>query len=281
MAKDTVNENDVNFGGCGANVAVGLQQLGHHCGVAMVLGDDKGGQSYYDYLKEQGVDCRNTFLLPGHKTSQSYLFRNDDGEYLNFFYSGAADAWNAELQLDGLDEIRWGLVTVAPATYNISFARLLGEHGIPLAWQLKPDIAAYPPEALTYFVSITQIMFCNQLEANYLCRLLGLTDVREVFKRGVKVLVLTLGKQGAQIITPSETHNIPVVSSKVVDTTGAGDAFTAAFLAGYFREYDLLTCGRLAATMASFTIEKIGCQTNLPDWKQLCDRYENHYDKIL
>ncbi len=276
-----VDEAAATFGGCGANVAVGLQRLGFQTGVAMVVGDDAPGLRYREYLLAQGVDCRNLTLLPGQTTSRSYLFRNGDGEYQNFFFPGASDAWTGELCLHGLDAVRWGLITVGTTAYNIQFARRLAEQGIPLAWQLKPDIAAYPREALEYFVRVTQLIFCNQIEADYLCRLLGLSDMREVFERGVAVLVMTLGEHGARLLTHDYVYDIPAVSTHVADTTGAGDAFTAGFLAGYLRQYPLPACGRLAAVMASFALEQTGCQTNLPDWQRLCNRYETHFGRLL
>lgn len=280
LVNGIVDEAAATFGGCGANVAVGLRRLGFQTGVAMVIGDDAPGLRYHDYLIGQGVDCCNLITLPGQKTSRSYLFRNGEGEYQNFFFPGAADAWQGDLQLHGLDAVRRGLVTVGAKAYNIQFALLLAERGIPLAWQLKPDIAAYPREALEYFVRVSQIIFCNQFEAGYLCRLLGLADLRAVFERGVEVVIMTLGRQGARVMTPDYVCDIPAVAAQVEDTTGAGDAFTAGFLAGYLKQYPLPTCGRLAAVMASFALERIGCQTNLPDWQSLCARYKTHFGRL-
>jgi ribokinase len=59
-----------------------------------------------------------------------------------------------------------------------------------------------------------------------------------------------------------------------VDSTGAGDGFTAGYLAGHFRKFSPQTCARLGAVLASFVIESVGCQTNLPDWSQLTERYQ-------
>jgi nucleoside kinase len=261
------------FGGCGPNVAVALARLGFRCGLALPLGDDEAGREYRAYLEAGGIDTRNVHNLPGCQTSHSYLFRNPDGDYQNFFFPGAADAWQGELTLNGLDEVRWGLVTVGYYPYNAQFVQRLSERAIPLAWQLKPDVAAYPRPAVEQFVERSSIIFCNRIEADYLCDGLGIGHLRELLGRGVQIIVLTLGSQGSRIITAGEEIEIPAVTRVIVDTTGAGDAFTAGFLAGHFQQYDLATCGRLAAAAASFALESVGCQTNLPDWKSLHNRY--------
>ena len=133
-----ISEDQATYGGCGANVAVALQKLGFFTGVAMVLGDDEAGSSYLTYLDTVGVDTSDITRLPGTLTSRSYLFRNPDGEYQNFFLPGAADQWRGELALHGLDEVRYGLVTVGYYAYNRAFVQQLAAHHVPIIWQLKP-----------------------------------------------------------------------------------------------------------------------------------------------
>ena len=73
---------------------------------------------------------------------------------------------------------------------------------------------------------------------------------------------------------------VPIVTADVVDTTGAGDAYTAGFLAGSWRGYDPLVCGRLGATAAAFAVEGVGCQSNLPDWERLTVRYRENFGDL-
>lgn len=268
------------FGGCGANVAVALQRLGYQTGLAMVLGADAAGHRYRDYLVKQGIDCRNLIQLRDCASSASYLFRAPDGEAINFFYPGAADSWHDRLSLQGLDKFRWGLVTVGYAPYNRAFVEQLVAAHIPIIWQMKADIAAYPREILAQFVSASRILFCNRLEADYLIKGLGLPSLRDVFAHGVEQVILTLGSEGSQVLTPQGAFYIPIVPANMVDTTGAGDAYTAGFLTGLWHGYEPLICGRLGATAAAFAVEVVGCQTNLPDWSQLQSRYQENFGAL-
>lgn len=269
------------YGGCGANVAVALQKLGYATGLAMVLGDDASGKDYSAYLEGAGIDCRNIQRLSGESTSSSYLCRARDGEAINFFYPGAADAWSGDLQLEGLDSVRWGLVTVGYAPYNRAFVECLHAAGIPLIWGMKGDIAAYPPSLIELFISASRVLFCNRFEADYLCRALGLADLRGVFAHGVEAVALTLGSEGSCVLIRDDEYDIPVVPARLVDTTGAGDAYTAGYLAGMWRGSKPDICGRLGAVTAAFAIEAVGCQTNLPDWTALQKRYEDNFGVLL
>jgi len=80
----------------------------------------------------------------------------------------------------------------------------------------------------------------------------------ELLKRGVKTVAITLGKDGCYIRTKTEKISLPAYKTKVVDTTGAGDAFAAGFLTGYLRGYDLLNTGKLANAVACMCVSKIG-----------------------
>jgi 2-dehydro-3-deoxygluconokinase len=84
--------------------------------------------------------------------------------------------------------------------------------------------------------------------------------------------VLTKGEKGSIIFTRKEKIKIPKVrAKKVIDTIGAGDAYTAGFYAGLARKYDLKKCGILASTTASFVVESKGVN-KIPTWEQVLAR---------
>jgi len=72
----------------------------------------------------------------------------------------------------------------------------------------------------------------------------------------------------------------PIIRVDVADPTGAGDAYRAGFLTAYDSGYDPLTACRIGTTAASFVVERVGCQTNLPDWSRMKARYETAFGKL-
>jgi len=91
--------------------------------------------------------------------------------------------------------------------------------------------------------------------------------------RFASVVIVTMGSKGSVAYTREGLVRIPrVPPTRVVDVTGAGDAYRAGFYAGLSRGYDVRRCGILGSTVASFVVEAKGTQTNLPTWTQLLRR---------
>ena len=266
------------FGGCGANVAVGLARLGFSAGIAMVVGDDTPGQDYISWLQREGVDTSNVTCLPNSPTSESRLYVDPEGEYQNFFFPAAADAWQGELKLTSLAEARHALLTVGALHYNRQFVRLVQQAGLPLIWQLKPDIYAYPPDALAELAHSSTILLMNRVECEYLTSTLGLSGPADLLSNTTRLVVVTLGAEGSRIYETAQTHQVPIVAPvRSVDATGAGDAFSSGFLAGWLQGRPAVECGRMGAVVASFVLEAVGCQTNLPDRAAMIRRYEENF----
>jgi sugar/nucleoside kinase (ribokinase family) len=273
------DDNAATYGGCGLNVAVGLARLGLTAGVAVVLGDDPAGERYLAYLREQGVDTSDALVLPGSYTSRSYLFRSHGGEYQNFFFPGAADAWDDTLRLKSI--ARYALVTVGAYRYNRQFVAYIQQAGIPLVWQLKPDIFAFPVQAVQAFAAASTVILMNHLEVQLVNKTLGLQTPESLLNDKTQAIVITSGAQGCVVYSHEGQVAVPAVPPlQLVDTTGAGDAFTAGFLAGVVRGCGTETSARIGAVVASFALEAVGCQTNLPDWQQMDARYREHFGEL-
>ncbi len=270
------------FGGCGANVAVALVKLGFSAGVAMILGDDRYGDDYARYLLGIGVNINNIIRLRGNKTSHSYLFLNQNDQHQNFFFPGAADAWQSELALRQADQYRYALVTVGPFHYNRQFVQQIKDAEVPLVWELKPDIHAYPPEMMGEFLEASAYVLMNHIEAEYLMKSMKYTAVEQCLSDVTKGVVVTKGAEGAQVYTADGRHAVPAVPpDPLLDPTGAGDGFTAGFLAGMLKGATPQVSAQMGAVIASFVLEAMGCQVNLPDWAQAVARYEKHFGPFV
>jgi len=111
------------------------------------------------------------------------------------------------------------------------------------------------------FVSLIEeyvdILFCNEDEIKALCGAKCFPDKVP----NCKLVVITRGKEGAVIISNKEYIEVPPEKkAKVVDLTGAGDAFAAGFLYGYVKGLPLKTCGEIATVAATEIISHIGAR---------------------
>ncbi len=268
------------YGGCGANVAVALSHLGFRAGVAMVVGDDEPGRMYLKYLDQLGVNVQDVTVLNGVYTSQALLFRDPNGEYQIFFYPGAADAWHGDLTLNNKGQTRYGLVTVGNRRHNMAFVEQLCEQNVPLIWQLKPDIAAFPKADAAYFARKAELILMNHIEAEYLLDAMNLTRIPSLLNEQTHTVIVTNGKDGITIYTSDREVNVPAVAAHIEDTTGAGDGFTAGFIAGLLQQRDAVISAQIGSVVASFVLENVGCQTNLPTWATMLPRYAKYFGAL-
>jgi adenosine kinase len=267
------------YGGCGLNVAVALATLGFAVGTSGVFGGDPDGLAYIDQLRSMNIETDNVICLSDCNTSRTYIFLNPAGRYQLFFYPGAAGEWRPPLELKGLSNTRACLVTVGPSQYNQVFVDKMMEAGLPLFWQLKADVQAYPAAQLGRLKQASKLLFMNEAECSYLLGTLGATNLQDVLEED-QIAVLTAGSHGSEVYTKAGSVAVPAVPPRqFVDSTGAGDGFTAGYLAGHFRGFAPEICARLGAVLASFVIEAVGCQTSLPNWSQLTERYQSFFQE--
>ena len=91
----------------------------------------------------------------------------------------------------------------------------------------------------------------------------GLSELDQAMKAvhdyGVRIVIVTLGANGAAVSVEDAIHNVPAFKpEKLVDPTGAGDAFIGGFLAEYVRGEDCSWCSCVGAAVASLVVEGIG-----------------------
>jgi len=91
----------------------------------------------------------------------------------------------------------------------------------------------------------------------------------------VSTIINTRGGDGSLVFTAKGTWAVPAVRpTRVVDPTGAGDAFRAGFYAGQYHGHGLLESVAYGSATASFVLEARGSLTNIPTWEMVEDRAE-------
>ncbi len=270
------------YGGCGINVAVGLTRLGFNTGAAVVLGEDDEGRTYRAHLESLDINTAQVTMLPDQPTSRSTLYVDPQGRTQTFFLGGAADEWSGALDLRSTAGTTYALVTVGQLDYNRQFVREMRRADIPLVWMMKADVLAYPPDVLREFLDASEYVIMNDVEAEYVLRTIGAASAEDVVQGRCRAMVITRGVDGADVVVSYGTHRVSAVPvAEVMDPTGAGDAFAAGLLAGLLKGASPLASARLGAVVASFVVEAVGCQTNLPDWAAAMARHRAHFGNIL
>jgi ribokinase len=261
-------------GGSAANTAVGLARLGCKVGFIGKVGCDREGDLLLKDFRAEEVDTDGTVRAGQGKSGSVLGFVDKKGARALYIDSGVNDTIE-------FDEINVGYASQARFLHLTSF---VGEKSFQTQKKLLSAVpnsvkVSFDPGALYArkgyanlepILKKTYVLMPNAIELELLT---GETDYCKsadfMVGRGVKIVAVKLGGNGCYVTDGREQHLIKAFKVKVVDTTGAGDAFCAGFLYGLVNGKSLFECGRLGNFVASRCVMKMGARTGLPFAKDL------------
>ena len=253
----------VYFGGCAPNVAVGAAQLGARAALVSVVGDDFRTRGYAAYLDERGVDQRAVQLIADERCGHSFLFRDGAGNSVCISQIGVA----ARQEEYAPDPATLAAAKVAVITYRFDRFTLRGAELARAggARVILSGALVTAPALAASFIATSDILVCTEHELDQVLTLLGCRETNELLEMGLSAIVHTRGAAGASWQTNEDcASSLAIVAPRVVDPTGAGDGFVAGIAVGIAQGQDLPEAIQLGASVASFVVEAVGCQTQLP-----------------
>jgi ribokinase len=261
---------DMGPGGKGSNQAVGAARLGAESHLVAVIGDDLFGEVAVKLYQHEGVGTAHLRRTAERNTGVGFITLNAEGDNHIVLDMGAnhllspADVDAAEDLIASSDAVL-SVLEIAPETAarGMALARRHGAISI-----LNPA----PAQSLSAeHLANVDVLTPNESELRLL---LGLapddpTDTLELAHRlqgrGVKRLVVTRGERGALIVTADgATQPVPGVRVNVVDSTGAGDAFTCALGVALAEGQPLVDAARFAAGAGALACTRLGVIPALP-----------------
>lgn len=247
----------VSHGGSAANFAVGVSRLGIKCAMVGCVGGDHFGKTAIDALKGEGVGTEGVLVCD---TGTGIVCVIVDGEHRSMIAWRGANAKILEaVRQRGIGTPR--LVHVS----NVSKEVLSEVVGRKAGAKVSFDPGGAAVEFALEDLHGVDLLFLNESE---LAILLGGCPQEEILEV-VETVVVKKGPKGAALLTEGVEVSCPAFSVNVVDTTGAGDAFDAAFVAALMRgrspkEALVWGCGG-----AALKIQSAGARGGLPSLKQL------------
>ncbi|PSP56106.1 sugar kinase [Halobacteriales archaeon QS_1_67_19] len=243
-------------GGSAANVAVALSGMAFETGIVGSVGDDDNGLLARRELEAASVDCSHLLEVEASETTTKYLIVDQRGEVMVLGNEGANEAVEpADVDPEYVtDADHLHLTSQRPET-AAELARVATDAGASVSFDpgRRLDERDFST-ALAY----SDIVFLNDREARTILD----SDLEHPSSElHGRVAVIKHGEAGAQVDTAEASYDHPGFDAEVVDTTGAGDAFAAGFLAVLLRDGDPLAesadyeralefanaCGALAA----------------------------------
>ncbi|MDA0194483.1 MAG: ribokinase [Bacteroidetes bacterium] len=256
-------------GGKGANQAVAAAKLDGNVTFIAKVGDDVFGQEAVKGFQSYGINTEFIGMEKDSPSGVALIMVDAEGENCISVASGA----NAALTNADIDKARHIIgkasfvliqleIPIEVVLYAVDLARM---EGIPVV--LNPA----PAQSLTDdILSALHIITPNELEAELLTgvRVANEATARQaagILKaKGVDNVVITMGSQGAYMLSDDDDQMIPGYKVKVVDTTAAGDTFNGALVVGLSEGMSLVDAIRFANKAAAYSVTILGAQASAP-----------------
>jgi adenosine kinase len=262
-------------GGTGANIAYSLALLGERPVLVGTVGEDFS--EYRDWLAGKGVETSKIKVIASEHTASCFINTDLQDNQITAFYPGAM-AQAATVSLHDLDITPGDLVIIAPNDPK-AMSRYTGEctaAGIPYLYDPSMQLPRMDRAELEEGCKGAKVLAGNDYEFGMMAEKMGLSE--NDLRRRTPITVMTRGEAGALITVDGQEYEIPPAKpEKVVDPTGAGDAFRAGFVMGMSRGFSWPTVGRLAALSAVYAIEHRGPQQHSYTIEEFISRYQNNF----
>jgi ribokinase len=273
---------DMGPGGKGSNQAVGTARLGAQSYFAGIIGADKLGDIAVDLYAAEGVNTDYLQRTEQMATGVGFIILNQAGEngiILDMSANKLLDADfvdRSEPQIARSDVMMSVLeIPVEAAARSMELGR---KHGVLTL--LNPAPATVLDESVLRHVDV---LTPNETELRVL---LGLSPddptptpelARQLQARGAKTIVVTMGEQGALIMTDSTATEVPGLSVQVVDTTGAGDAFNSGLAVALAEGKALVDAIRFANCTGALACTRLGVIPALARRESVAQFYAESY----
>ncbi|MFG5859540.1 MULTISPECIES: carbohydrate kinase [Dysgonomonas] len=265
------------MGGAPANFAYHVSQFGYNGHAVSAVGDDLLGKEILECLAKKELN---------------YLIETTD------YPTGTV---NVKLNKEGIPEyeicenVAWDNIPFTAKTENlakntgtVSFGSLAQRNSVSRE-TIKRFLKSMPENSLKIFdinlrqhfyskelihesLQLSNMLKINDEEIVLVAQLYGYkeNDEQEICKRLLEeyeldIIVLTKGTNGSFVFTPKETSYQPTPTVHVADTVGAGDSFTAAFVASYLHGQRLTNAHQLAVEVSAYVCTQHGAMPKLPD----------------
>lgn len=259
-------------GGKGANQAVGLSRLGAQTKMIGKVADDANGHKLLENLKKNNIDVSGV-SLGGTQTGLAAIIIDGDGKNRIVVYEGA----NAEIdpaEAASFIDYSIDLLLVQFETDEKVVAECVNK-AVASGVVTVMDCGPAKPFALENMQGVT-IITPNESETKALTGIYPETD-ENIFKASeilferskAKYVVLKLGERGCSVFDGNNIRIMPAYTAKVVDTTAAGDCFTAAMALEYIRTGDIFTACDMGNKAGSIAVSRMGADASMPTAEEL------------
>ena len=233
-------------------------------------------------MNDAGIQTSDKSISEG-VTGTCMVLVSDDSERTMHTYLGiTAELSDQQIELEPLKTAKWlyiegYLSTSDTAREAVKQARQIArDHGVKIALTLSdPAMVQYARAGLDDLIADgVDLLFCNEQEALMYTQTDSIDAALEKLKALSDQIVITLGANGALVSTKDDLIRVNGRKVIAVDTNGAGDAFSGAFLYALNAGKDLQTATELAILISSQVVSQFGPRLDVKDYAKLLNEFQ-------
>jgi ribokinase len=260
--KIDINDFRISSGGAGTNTAVGFTKMGFRTAPVVEVGKDFFAQMIWDELKREHVDTEFIVTEKGEQTAVSVVLVAEQGGRSAMTHRGASSMLEArDLPWEALLHTRW--VHLSNVGGNTELLFTLFDHLRPtlvgLSWNPgQKELELIAQEKIVVEQIVCDVFAVNKDEWEVV------KPVQEKLLAHIPLITVSDGKNGGDLYVRGEyqTH-FPAEDVKVVQETGAGDAFIVGFVSAHLLGRPPLECCQWGVKNATSVIQHINAKAGL------------------
>lgn len=255
------------YGGTAGNIAYGLGLLGIRPIMFSAVGADFDGE-FRDHLERYGVVCKPIVGPEKSETAKCFQISDELHQQITVFQAnhyGDRMEDMSLLETISEDELKKVKIAIFSPGTNVStlnntqeFRRLNSDAQI--IFDPGMNVTSYSKEDLVECASLSNILISNDVEILRIEQVHGYS-IKDLLDIGLDYVIETQGGEGSTIHSSTTKTQIPISKPRrVVETTGAGDAYRAGMIAGLLQGKDIKEACKLGAKVGAKCVEEYGGQ---------------------
>lgn len=275
----TVDGEHALVGGSPSNLIINLTRLGHAVRLISATGNDEDGEIIRAYLNHYNVNTETIDTVDAptsrvyiHQSTATPVPRFDRGADYRIAYRDAFASWVRTSRI--LHFTYWPLSANPAKDTVLKLIDVAKAHDTQISFDpnFHPDL--WTPSGLTpgQVNDILPNVDIIKPSLDDCKRLFQMDGTKEMFMDRfeayhIPLIVMTLGGDGVYVSHHNNRRHIPALTTDIVDTTGAGDAFMAGFLSKHLTHASLDESIAFAQTMSAHALKTIGAIAPIEDLK--------------
>jgi ribokinase len=282
-SKILIEELQFTTGGGATNTAVALSRLGHKIAIISKTGFGSNAEKIKRHLKRDKVD--NSLIVQDKKGRTGYSIILDSLEHdrtiLAFKGSNNNLKFN-EINLKKLNTKWFYFSTMMEESFKTleKLSEFAEKKGIKIAFNASSYLAEKGINYSKNILKRTDIFVLNREEAGLMTKKNKIEDMLKDLAKLVKIVIITDGKKDTCAYDGKHMYSLKPNKIKIIETTGAGDAFACTFLSGMIKKNNIEFALALANTNAESVIQYHGAKNKLLTYKEALKAMKKYKTKI-